>query len=240
MGKEKKIITVLGDSLSMVRIENGISIQKTYAYQLNKLLGDDFYLINKSKRGNTSVTQSLTQNLYDDIETTESKIIIIQIGICDCSPRIISRLERLVLNYFLPKIISKVYIKFKSKYRYFFTKYFSMTYVNPVRFENSFKKILSSALHLNGIFKVIVINIADTNITNKNRSFGFKKNILEYNKIILNLVNKNSKIALIDLFTLTKDNPELLLPDGIHITVEAHGLIAKKLESIIRNISVND
>ena len=239
MSNEKKIITVLGDSLSMVRIENGISIKKTYAYQLNKILGDNFYVINKSKRGNTSVVQSSTQNLYDDIETSESKFIIVQIGICDCSPRIISRLERLVLNYILPKPIAQVFIKIKSNNRYFFTKYFPMSYVNSVRFENSYKKLLSSAFQLNGIVKVFVINIADTNSSNKNRSFGFNKNILEYNRIISNLVESESNIDLIDLYTLTKDNPDLLLNDGIHIDIKAHEIIANELAINIRS-SINE
>ncbi len=231
----KKIITVLGDSLSMARIEDGISIRDTYSFKLNELLGDDYYVVNKSKRGNTSVVQSSTQNVYDDIETSESKVIIIQIGICDCSPRIISKFERLVLTYVMPKIIAKLYIKFKSNYRYFFTKYFPMTYVNLVRFENSYEKILLSACQLNGIVKVVVINIADTNSRNKSRSFKFDKNILKYNSIIANLVKSKGNIDLFDLYAMTKDSPELLLTDGIHINLKAHEIIANKLAIIVKN-----
>jgi hypothetical protein len=235
MINDKKIITVMGDSLSMVRIEEGISVKKTYAYQLNNILGDEFYILNKSKRGNTSVVQTSIQNLYDDIEASDSKVIIIQIGIVDCSPRIISRLERLVLNNVLPKTIAGFYIRIKSNNRYFFTKYFPMTYVSPVRFENSYKMLLSSALNLSGIVKVILINIADTNRRNKIRSFGFDKRIVEYNKIITNLAQGNTKIEVIDLYTITKDNPELLLSDGIHIDLKAHEIIAKELAIRIRS-----
>lgn len=231
----KNIVTILGDSLSMVRVEEGISIRDTYPFRLNELLGNDFYVVNRSKRGNTSVVQSSTQNLYDDIETSESKVIIIQIGICDCSPRIISKFERVVLNYALPKLFAKRYIKIKSKYRYLFTKYFPMTYVSLVRFETSYEKILASALKLHGIVKVVVINIADTNSNNKLRSFNFDKNIVKYNSIISKLVVGKSNVYLLDLYNLTKDNPELLLTDGIHINLKAHEIIASELVVNIKN-----
>ena len=237
---KKNIITVLGDSLSMARVEEGISIRDTYPFQLNELLGKDFYVVNRSKRGNTSVVQSSTQNLYDDIETSESKVIIIQIGICDCSPRIISKYERVVLKYVLPKTIARIYIKVKSKYRYFFTKYLPMTYVSRALFEQCYEKILSSSLKLDGIVKVIVINIADTNLKNKNRSFNFAKNILKYNSIILKLVESKNNIYLYDLHTKTKDRPELLLSDGIHIGSNSHEIISKDLAKCIGDIFNNN
>ena len=219
----------------MVRVEEGISIRDTYPFQLNELLGNDFFVVNRSKRGNTSVVQSSTQNLYDDIETSESKVIIIQIGICDCSPRIISKYERVVLKYVLPKTIAKIYIKVKSKNRYFFTKYLPMTYVSMALFEKCYEKILSSSLKLDGIVKVIVINIADTNLKNKNRSFNFAKNILKYNSIISKLVESKNNICLYDLYTRTKDRPELLLSDGIHIDLKAHEIIANELAINIKD-----
>ena len=46
---EKKIITILGDSLSMVRNDEGVTIRTIYPYLLNKILGNDYYVINKSK-----------------------------------------------------------------------------------------------------------------------------------------------------------------------------------------------
>lgn len=231
----KKIITILGDSLSMVRDDEDLTLWSTYPYLLINLLGDGFHIVNRSKRGNTSIIQTNPQYLYDEIESSESNYVIIQIGICDCSPRIISKYERVILKYFLHRTLSNVYLKFKSKYRRFFTKYFPKTYVSRAKFESSYKKLLDTVLQLSMLEKVIIVNIANTNEANKRRSFGFEKNIIDYNNIIHRLISTNSKCFLIDLYTYSKLNSNIILNDGIHINKNAHEIIADDIVRIVNS-----
>lgn len=228
------IITILGDSLSMARIEDGISYKDTYSFLLSEYLKTDYLVLNKSKRGNTTKNQINSQNIYDDIITTNSEYFIIQIGIVDCAPRIISMKEKVILRYLFSEKIQNIYIGFKSKYRRFITRNFPKTYVSLDAFNNNYEILLNKIFEQKEVKKVIIINIADTNFVNKKRSFNFDKNITDYNKVIDSFVKKfKNKIDIIDLFSLTKDDEEILLADGIHISKYAHNLIAKKIKKIL-------
>jgi lysophospholipase L1-like esterase len=229
-----KIITVLGDSLSLARSEYGIYYKNIYPYLLNERMGCDFLVLNKSKRSNTLVKQSGAQFIYDDVLTTNSNYFIIQLGIVDCSPRVVSMLEKKIIRNFLPGSLRKLYLDFKSKHRRFFTKYFPKTYFTIDIFEKKYRYLLETICSQPQVKRVIIINIADTNPTNKYRSFGFEKNILKYNEIIFNLTKKfDSKIGFVDLHSLTKENPDLLLDDGIHVTRKAQIIITTHIEKLL-------
>ena len=228
-----KFITILGDSLAMPRIENGIFYTNTYGYLLQKLLGNNYLIHNRSKRGNTTLEQCNYQYIYDDIEVIKNDIIIIHLGICDCSPRIIRKNEKFILN-FLPITLRNYYIKFKSKHRRILTKFFPYTYVNKKDFQNYLITLINSSLLVNPKTKFIFINIANTSVQNDKRSFNFRKYINTYNNILNDLSNiYNSDI--INFHKMTVDNSNYLLEDGIHITKEAHSILANKLYNIITN-----
>ena len=228
------IITILGDSLSMARIENGISYKDTYSYLLSEYIKKDYLVLNKSKRGNTITNQISIQNIYDDVISTNSEYFIIQIGIVDCAPRIISMKEKVILRYLFSEKIQNIYIGFKSKYRRFITKYFPKTYVSLDAFKDNYIHLIEAILKQSNVKKIVVINIADTNLKNKNKSFGFENNIINYNKIIKHLsLLYPDKINIIDLYSLSNLNDDILLNDGIHISKYAHVILANEIEKLI-------
>ena len=230
----KKIITILGDSLSMARDDYGILYKDTYGYLLGGILGDNYLVLNKAKRTNMIITQTHFQNIYDDVATTNSEYFIIQLGIVDCAPRIISIMEGKVLKYFRPKTLGTLYIKIKSRNRQFFTKHFPKTYVKADVFIDRYDYLTRTILEETTAKKIILINIADTNKQNKLRSYGFDENIRKYNGFIQDLKNRYDKhIELIDLYAVTKDNPELVIDDGIHIAQPVHKLLADRIAKII-------
>jgi len=232
----KKIITILGDSLSMARDDYGILYKDSYAYLLGEILGDNYLVLNKAKRANTMITQTHFQNIYDDVLTTNSEYFIIQLGIVDCAPRIISIMEGKILKYLKPKILSDLYIKIKSRNRRFFTKYFPKTYVKPDVFVDKYDYLIRTILEKTTAKKVILVNIADTNKKNKLRSYGFDENIRKYNSFIGGLKSRYDKhIELIDLYTVTKNNPDLVIDDGIHIAQPVHKLLAEKIATMIKS-----
>jgi lysophospholipase L1-like esterase len=229
------IVTILGDSLVVPRIE--LPYSETYPYTLSLMLGGEFLIVNKARRNNTIEEQTSEAGagyLTEDVEyMKESCYFVIHIGICDCAPRIFSRRQNLMLQK-MP-FIGKPIINFKSKYRRFFTRNFPMVYVNKKDFENKLDLLIRTIFGKTFARKVFVINIADTTEENKYRSYGFEENLSDYNKIIADISSKfGDRVDVFDTYSLTKKSPDLLWEDGIHIKREAHDLIARYLYDKIK------
>ena len=100
-------------------------------------------------------------------------------------------------------------------------------------FNDNFELLIQTILKQTDVKKIALINIADTNNGNKYRSYGFENNIINYNQVISTLQKKfKSKVELIDLFSLSKNN-NIILDDGIHISREAHIIIANEIEKVL-------
>jgi lysophospholipase L1-like esterase len=238
-----KTITIVSDSLGLPRTnEEGlseISIYKTYHYLLQQKLFDRYYVNFRGDRGMTTRFLANPAFLNDHVILNNSPHVIIQLGIVDCAPRIITlnqkRIIRLLEKYNIKIInwLTRSYIQFKSSHRKIFTHYFPKVYVE----ENKFKKNLTSGtkrLLESGVKKIIFINIADTCEENKKRSFGFQRNISNYNKILGSIVKRYDKNAtLINLFELTSKDNSLMLRDGIHLSQKGNKIIADLLEKEI-------
>lgn len=222
-----KIISILGDSLAMPRIEDGINFSRTYEYLLSIKTTENFVILNKSKRGNTIKNQTIQQYIYDDIQVLKPNYIICQIGICDCAPRIISPKERFLLNYISPLWFKQFYLKIKSKHRLFFTKYFPVVNVKFSDFVLMYSLLVREIFKVESVKKLFIINICDTNQRNKLRSYGFESNIIRYNSFLKTLVSNN--VILIDMFEASKLDHDLLLEDGIHISLKGHEFISDKI-----------
>ena len=219
----------------MIRNENKVSFKDTYSYLLAKSLNKNFYVVNNSKRANTVKNQCLPQYFYDELVFLKADYTIIQLGIVDCAPRLISLKEKKIINYFFSKAFVNFYIRNKARFRFFYTKYFSSPYVNKKEFKYYYEKIIEELLNQKQTQKIILINISDTSEINKNKSYGFNNQILSYNEIIDKILKKDQKrISLLNLYELSKTN-EILLDDGIHISKKAHQYIAKFILKIINS-----
>jgi lysophospholipase L1-like esterase len=208
----KKRIVIIGDSLSMPRPDEGITLEDTYSYLLNK----SFEVINTSKRANDTKLQIHEQNVLDDIYYLNPDIIIIYLGIVDCAPRLFSRNESRLISL-LPNKLRKIIINFFSKYRLFFTKLRNIQYVKKDSFKRNIEFLLNLCNQKNII--PILINIGNTNKDNIAKSYNFKKNINAYNNILNNL-SKSKNINLIDVNIIKLQSK--LLNDGIHINKDMH------------------
>ncbi|MDY9922949.1 SGNH/GDSL hydrolase family protein [Methanobacterium sp.] len=228
-----KLITIVGDSLSMVRPWDGILYKDTYVYKLQELLNNNYIIIHYSERANNILLEYNRVVGQDGMLYSQPDIIIIHLGIVDCAPRLFSQQKHQILNFLssltIFNSITSFYMQFKSKHRRFFTKNFPKTYVPIEIFKDKFEYLINE-IRKNTNAKVLIINIADTNKINKARSYGFEKNILEYNQILEDLVNDNKDIcSLINFFELTNLNKHLILEDGIHLSKMGHEILAKIL-----------
>jgi len=241
-----KLITIVGDSLPQVSSDQKISYQETYPFLLQRMFDANKYLVKLSSRStNQVIKQSSSDNLNTDVLYNNSEYVVIHLGIVDCAPRLFGYIEDrivFVLSHVpVVKIFINLVIKFKSKYRRFFTKHFPKTYITRKIFKEKYSFIVKEIKNKSNPKKIFIINIADTSEKNKYRSYNFEKNILDYNKILKDIYSENSDFCeLIDFHSETLKNKKLIIEDeGIHLTREGHrylaGLIYNKIQENIKN-----
>lgn len=226
-----KKILIAGDSLGMVRPDEGIFVEDIYPYLLQKTLINDYFVINASQRANNSSRIISEDYAYEHIDAIKPDVVILQIGIVDCTPRLFTEIQKKIMAGiaqfpWLKPVISR-YIKRKSLRRYDLTKKRKIVHVPLDKFEinliNFFEKIKS--VSPNATF--IVINILNPGHVMTSRNFGLVENVMDYNQKLTGIAtNYSSKI--IDLFNFTKLSPEVVLTDGHHIGKRAHQFIAQE------------
>ena len=219
-----KRVVLIGDSLGMPR--EGLKREETYPYLIKSEL-TDFDIVSIHARANDSGRQSTKQSLRESIDLLQPDVIVIQLGIVDCAPRLFTRMETHFVRYLLG--VRTFIRKFMSKRRHFFTKLLPKTYVKKADFEKNILKIVERGREYDA--SVLVVNIANTSERNKERSYGFEKNILAYNNILQEIVNDN-KLTLIDMYSM--NCKEIMLEDGIHYNQYGSQVLAGKIVSYLQ------
>jgi lysophospholipase L1-like esterase len=224
-------IVILGDSLGIQReIENSeksndLLCVESYPNILKELLLQ-WEVISSCKGGNRSDKQARQKQLYADILLPKPKVVVVQLGICDCTPRLFNRYESFVLSR-LPLLLRGPIISHFSKHRYYYTKHFRKVYVKINAFESNIRRLIDVILGT-GAFPILV-GIADTNTRNKERTYNYERNIIEYNDILIKLSNEYH-LQYINMF---EEGDSILLPDGIHLNETGSNLLAKKIFKIV-------
>jgi lysophospholipase L1-like esterase len=242
MSKDIKIITIIGDSLSLPSSDEKITLKDTYPFKLQSMLyPDNYHVVVRSSGRNSVSTVSLRENLDRNVLYNDSEYVIFHLGIVDCAPRLFSLMQDRILYVFsiTPglKTIANLIFKFQTKYRWFFTKSFPKTYVSKKEFKEKYSLILKEIREQARPKKFFLINIAETSEENKKKSYNFEKNIADYNAILSELAEENSDICeLVDFFPETKRNRNFILAgEGIHLTRAGHNRLAEILYKKIKN-----
>jgi lysophospholipase L1-like esterase len=236
------IVIVVGDSLGCPRPWVGVNLAATYSFQLNRLLGSDAYVANYSV-GDSSTDSAMKESfLRTFVRNSGASYAIIQLGIVDCAPRLLSPFERAIglVSSRVPglRALFNQYIKLKSRYRYQLTRIFPRELVPMTRFESNYRTLVLQILESNPVHKVFAINIAYPGEILQKKSFNILANIQAYNKVIEGLVVAYpGRLQVVDLFTQCADKPDWITQDdGHHIHKPAHDWIAAE---IARRIQVD-
>ena len=228
-----KSLTVLGDSLSMSRIDDNLFAADLYPSRLAVKLG--LLVFNRARRTNTTEVQCSWQNLYDDVKGSNSDYYVIQLGVCDCYPRIFTKLQHSLLAK-LPERLRSIIIASRSRRRYSITKKHPYFNVNISDFERYYRKILAEIDAMEGKSReVIMINIAYPNQSGIDRNYNLLSIIQSYNSVIARLAETSGRY-LIDLNTASRMQPEFILEDGIHISKSCHDWLAKEIEELLQDV----
>ena len=201
----------------------------SYDYIWTKKLKDyftTFDFIDKSQRGcNTNILR-----LPDCLEYYNPKIVIIQIGIVDCAPRLLYNYEEKIVRI-LPRYINRIYLKLSKIFRRSSAR---KAYVKPevfkLNFENYFQRALLSKIEVIYVFKIMRAGSKYTKLNNK-----VQEAIIRYNKIIDELAEKYGIVKVIDVLSENEEVDKITIEDGYHINYKGHEIVANKLISLIKN-----
>ena len=161
------------------------------------------------------------------MEAYNPDIVVIQLGIVDCAPRLLNDLERKLITKF-PIVNSRDYIDLIKRIRKL-----NNTIVTDVKFRKNLEKYIKRATE-NNVKKLISIGISypDKKMIEKNKDII--KNIDKYNSL-LGSYSKNLKNINV-IFPLDSRNyKEEIFEDGYHPNKKGHEVIANELKSLISN-----
>ncbi len=236
MNNESIQVRIYADSLALPRL-NFVEKNARYLSLLKKkwlTLYQDIEIIERAKGGST-ITDLYEVYCHDNSYFGQTAdVMILHVGICDCSPRPIPGILRKIIAR-LPSFLKKMVIYFLHKNRAVLLKLgLSWKHTPPKLFRKILSKWISEAA-LN-YKKIYVITIAPTNDYFEKHSPGWTKSINAYNDLIKNVIEgSNTKnINLIDIHKIIINDIKnidsyILKEDGHHLTTTAHEIIAAKL-----------
>lgn len=234
MTTDIKIMTVLGDSLALVRPEDGISEKDMYPYKIQVQLHEQIYVNSKVVKSNSSTIENSLSGLVYHQQAGCSSYVILGLGIVDCSPRLFSKgmkifLECITKMPFICKL-AYGYIAYKSRHRFHFTRRKNISETSIEEYRENMRSIIEKIKLYNPIEKIFLLTIAFPGSYLTERSWGIKENIEAFNKVLYDLAtHEKSLIDIVDVYSFTAKHPEYILSDGHHISVEVHDYIAQSI-----------
>jgi hypothetical protein len=200
-----------------------------------KLLGFDYALAEFSERARDTSSLKNSQLFYEAIECCKPTSIIIQIGIVDCAPRIISKEEKRLFNrFFFPRFIKDFIINKRKKNKQNILKKGPLlkVYVNPVDFKNNIEVFIDKIRNHYRNSKIILLPILGDYEYLSTISFGYSENIKIYNDILAEISLKKNTEYLSELIT-HMNKSVFYTSDGYHLNPNGNNQIAEKVFEVI-------
>lgn len=239
MNKEpKKIILVIGSSMTMPRLEVGF--KQTWLYNLI-VNYPNFYTIDKSKRASTSnrlVNEGAgfkdKRRGADLLEYYQPNIIITQIGITDCAPRLLKNnsLFTKILNL-SPNLIKSLIYKIIKKLK---KRSIKNADVGLIKFESNWVNYIQRAAELNANIICILISRPTTLVQTKSPEISDA--IQLYNSKLISFNSKYKNFYIIEPFTQEEINEYAI--DEFHVSEDGHAVLFEKIKFKIDQIILNE
>jgi lysophospholipase L1-like esterase len=227
-----KIVTILGDSLALVRPEDDISETDLYSYKIQSRYFDEFYVLNKAMKSNDTRFVNSREALVYQIQAARSSFFVIHLGLVDCTPRLFTSSQHSLLGEMtqLP-ILEKLahwIIKQRSKRRMELTKKRVIFRTTVEEYEENLNGIVEKIHQHNPVERIFLINIAFPGKNFVSRNYDVVNHIKKYNEV-LERIAKKSDVSLVDINSATLQHPEFLLSDGQHLSKLGHDFLAKRI-----------
>jgi lysophospholipase L1-like esterase len=160
----------------------------------------------------------------------EPDLVIFQIGINDCAPRLFKKKSgSLLLKPWFQKITHNVGVRFLSRYRYFFTKLRPSVYVKKDRYISNLREMCSEISKYSPRCDFVFLTIANVSPSLNERSYNYSENIRSYNEALLATFPNVIKVEPVS-------GESILIGDGVHLTKKYHAQLAEILIEKIRSM----
>lgn len=235
----KSKITILSDSLARCRPLENQFWEDVYPGLL--ALDNRFFVFDKSKISADSSVFLERENLYFDIKYANSEYFILHLGICDLSPRLFTKKQKLLMKLledypFASRIINR-WIAYKSKHRLQLTKEKKKQNVNIDDYEKNIREIAREIRESNPkLRKIFFVNVLHPGLYLIEKNHGILDEIAKYNQKINNICNDHRDICVcIDLYRYTCENKDVVLEDGHHLNNKGHFFIYNEIQKHIES-----
>jgi len=199
------------------------------------------YLLRKKYQGKNEVeilthwgldTADFRHYIYYLATIKRADIVIIHVGINDCSPRVFSKGSRSILvRPWFAKWTRNISVRLIHKYRHIFTRVIRKVYVKKEIFKENLIYIKNDIKKFNSAAEMIAISICLSSDELLRRSYGLKKNILTYNEIMKEIFQENY-IEINDIL----NNNSIHISDGIHLKPEVHLMLSDLIDRKIKQV----
>ncbi len=223
-------ITILGDSTTLPRPQDGVTIDDTYPL----LLAEHAVVLNKSAISADTDYFLESRQLHYDIKYANSEYFVLNLGICDCSPRIFTKREKklidLLLDFKATNCLARYYLNRLSQNRLHHTKKRQIVNVQLNRFEQNIREIIKTISDSNPIKTIFIVNVLDPSAELDARSYGLKNLVSQYNQVLSDIANSSDTLVkIVDIYSFTKEKPETITPDGHHFKKEGHAFVYNEI-----------
>lgn len=222
-------VLFITDSLGYPRVEpSGASAADVWTYRVRDIFSKEdnqrfvFYFDMKTGRDSSS----LTFDVEHHIKSYQPNVIVLQIGIVDCYPRALTKLEHQVLPR-IP-ILNKLSKKFVKKYYSSIVKLRDIAYVKESDFYNNLEKLKAQFIDV----EWLVLPIAPANEAYSNKNPLIKNRVESYNMILNKVFGKSMLTSIYDSANLDK----LYLSDNHHLSSYGHELLSSQVSSKLSSI----
>lgn len=224
-----KTITIITDSLAMPRVEGDekIFIQQTWPKLLAQKLGNEYVFAEFKERARDTDSLRIEQLFFETITCCKPEILMLEIGIVDCAPRIISKQENAMMNRrYFPKPLRQYIIKKRKRQR---TKILAKgplnkVYVSPENYRKNLMHFLQKVKEVSPSTTIILLPIVGNFQQLEQKSKGYTANKDLYNNILQEVAQTTRLFYAGDLLN-TIQQEDFYTLDGYHLTAKGHSQV---------------
>ena len=166
----------------------------------------------------------------DCLEAYKPDLVIIQLGIVDCAPRLLNKYDKIIIKV-LPKILRKSYLEIVKLIN---TRNINNTLIPFDKFKSNLDRYVKRAEILGVKIIFISISVPGKKMLEKNNKIIF--NVTRYNEYYSELENKYSFIKLTSPL-IESDYDKSIYEDGYHPNVFGHNIIYNKIKDLLNEFN---
>jgi lysophospholipase L1-like esterase len=241
--RKKPRIVAFADSLGLPRDEPKILWEETWPYRLEtelQSLGCEAEVINCSARARTADTL-VGHDFWEHVELKAPDVVILQVGVVDCAPRIFSRTEKRVLNLpVVPNLLREWLIRSRSKRRAKLTARDPMAkvYTAPDEFRHFLEEFQAKLGRQVPQPVLVVLPIIYEPTAMEAKSPGYTQNATRYNSILADFAGRSEAIWLSEQELLGSNlSGDCFADDGYHLSPEGNRRLANSLAQRLARVT---